>query len=190
MPVLIDHLERRLGRMTNSWRGDSRPGLPTFNVGGFADGVIADTTSYATLGLSKLPLHHPSHDRHFFVELIAAAHDPAGAFRDSFLGALEFMWTRSLNSREVVLRGDVVSLPSEVMVASRFSFLYAALPVYYDDAFKSVVVESGDEVAVVWLVPITSSEAKFVAERGWKEFEQELVKIDPDLLDMSRQAIA
>lgn len=76
------------------------------------------------------------------------------------------------------------------MVGSRFAYLYAALPVYYDDDFNSVVVENGDSVAIVWLVPITSGEAQFVAERGWEKFEQELIKRDPDLMDMNRETIA
>ncbi|PZG00165.1 suppressor of fused domain protein [Micromonospora deserti] len=190
VPVLVDHLERRLGRMTNSWRGTSRQGLPTFNVGCFAGGVFANTTGYATLGLSRVPLHRPGHDRHLFLELIAAAHDPADASRVPLLGALEFVWSKCLDSREAVLRGEVVALPSEATVASRFSYLYAALPVYYDDDFKSVVVESGDEVAIVWLIPITSGEAAFVSEQGWEKFEQELVKHDPDLMDLNRAAIA
>lgn len=190
VPALIDHLERRLGRMTNSWRGVPREGLPTFNVGCFSGGVFAETTGYSTLGLSKVALHAPGHDRHLFLELFAAARDPSDACRDSFLGALEFVWSKCLDSREAVLRGEVVALPPMAMVASRFPYLYAAMPVYYDDDFDSVVVESGDDVAIVWLVPITSGEANFVAERGWEEFEKELVKYDPDLMDIKRKAIS
>ncbi|MER7457995.1 suppressor of fused domain protein [Micromonospora sp. NPDC126480] len=189
MPVLIDHLERRLGRLTNGWKGAAREGLPTVNVACFTGGVFTGTTCYATVGLSRVPLHHPGSDGHLFLEFIAAEHGPDDVSRSMFPRALEFVASRCLDTREAVLRGDVIPLPENLVRGSRFTSLYAALPVYYDADFKSVVVENGDAVAVAWLVGITSGEAQFIADRGWGQFEEELLKHDPDLMDMNREAI-
>jgi len=42
---------------------------------------------------------------------------------------------------------------------------------------------------IAWLVPITDQEASFVNDRGWNEFERELEKHDPDLIDFLRASI-
>ncbi|MFI6107332.1 hypothetical protein [Streptomyces sp. NPDC051310] len=39
-------------------------------------------------------------------------------------------------------------------------------------------------------MPVTSAEADFVERRGWEAFERELVRQDPDLLDLARAEIA
>ncbi|GLY01346.1 hypothetical protein Acsp01_17250 [Actinoplanes sp. NBRC 101535] len=110
--------------------------------------------------------------------------------RDSLLGVFEFIWSKCVDSREVVLRGDVVKLPDGLVLGERFTHLYAALPVYYDGDFKSVVVEDGKSVAIVWLIPIAADEARIVAEQGWEKFEQRLVERDPDLMDFARDLVS
>ncbi|MEH0821537.1 MULTISPECIES: suppressor of fused domain protein [unclassified Micromonospora] len=190
MPVLIDHLERRLGQLTSGWKGAVREGLPTVNVACFTGGVFPDTTGYATVGLSRVPLHHPGQDGHLLLEFIAAEHGPDDVARSMFPRALEFVASRCLDTREAVLRGDVIPLPEGIVQGTHFTALYAALPVYYDTDFKSVVTENGDAVAIAWLIPVTPSEAQFILDRGWGQFEGELLKHDPDLMDMTRKAIA
>jgi hypothetical protein len=59
--------------------------------------------------------------------------------------------------------------------------LYAAVPVYLPDEFG----QFGD-VVIVWLVPVSRSEADFVFVRGWPAFEERLIDIDPDLTDVDR----
>jgi hypothetical protein len=89
----------------------------------------------------------------------------------------------------LIARGDVIEFPSELWSDGIFTALYAALPVYYDPDFKSVVTEDGTKVAIVWLVPISRSEAQFIDARGWDAFEKELLRQDPDLLDLARSPI-
>ncbi|MEU7926677.1 suppressor of fused domain protein [Micromonospora sp. NPDC049107] len=189
MPILIDHLERRLGQLTGGWKGTARNGLPTVNVAYLTGGIFAATTGYATVGLSRVPLHRPGHDAHLFLEFIAAEHGPADVTHSMFPRALEFVVSRCLDAREAVLRGNVIPLPKDIVGDSGFASLYAALPVYYDPDFKSVILENGDAVAIVWLIPVTSGEAQFVADHGWERFEQILLQRDPDLMDMNRESI-
>ncbi|MFD7447175.1 suppressor of fused domain protein [Streptomyces sp. NPDC059909] len=99
---------------------------------------------------------------------------------------MEWVAERLVTSREAVLRGDVIMLPIPLTPGGAMKALNAALPVYFDDDFASVVLENGCEVALVWLVPIGSAEAAFIDRRGWDAFERELVRQDPDLLDLGR----
>ncbi|MEU4249540.1 suppressor of fused domain protein [Amycolatopsis sp. NPDC026612] len=39
---------------------------------------------------------------------------------------------------------------------------------------------------MVWLVPVSRAEAAYVGSHGWRAFEDELVRHDPDLLDPGR----
>jgi hypothetical protein len=40
-----------------------------------------------------------------------------------------------------------------------------------------------------WLVRITAEEAEFAKANGWEQFEDRLVSLDPDLLDLTRASI-
>lgn len=107
-----------------------------------------------------------------------------------FSGVLEYVAGRLISSGQAVLRGDVLRLPMPLTPGGSMTALYAAIPVYFDEAFASVVLENGSDAAIVWLVPIGNREAEFVEEEGWEAFEQELVRQDPDLLDLSRSEMA
>jgi len=58
--------------------------------------------------------------------------------------------------------------------------------VYFPDEFYGVDDPDLGTVVFVWLVPITDQEAEFINRLGWKEFEAELIKVGPDLLDVRR----
>jgi len=63
-----------------------------------------------------------------------------------------------------------------------------AIPVYFPDGFANYREEDRD-VVMVWLVPISGTEAAFVHDHGWDRFEDELVKADPDLTDLTRATL-
>ena len=66
--------------------------------------------------------------------------------------------------------------------------LYAAIPLYFSDEFASF--REGDrEVVMVWLVPVSRTEAEFVRTHGWGRFEDELTRTNPDLLDVHREPL-
>jgi len=67
--------------------------------------------------------------------------------------------------------------------------LYAALPVYFDDAFAAFDIDDSHRAALVWLIPIGSAETTFIRESGWQKFESQLIAGNPDLLDLSRVEI-
>jgi hypothetical protein len=57
-----------------------------------------------------------------------------------------------------------------VIHAKRPEAFYAAIPVYFPDGFANYREEDRD-VVMVWLVPISGTEAEFVHEHGWNRFE-------------------
>lgn len=59
---------------------------------------------------------------------------------------------------------------------------------YFPDEFATYR-EADRDVVMVWLIPITRSEAEFVRAHGWSRFEDELVKADPDLIDLRRKTL-
>lgn len=64
---------------------------------------------------------------------------------------------------------------------SKMEALYAAIPVYLPNDFGQF-----DDVVITWLVPVSRSEAEFVAARGWPAFEERMIDVDPDLTDVDR----
>jgi hypothetical protein len=53
-----------------------------------------------------------------------------------------------------------------------------------DEEFETVTIEGGTTVVMVWLVPVSESERKYIHDRGWHVFEDDLVAQDPDLCDL------
>ncbi len=56
-------------------------------------------------------------------------------------------------------------------------------PVYFPDDF-AVYKGNDDQIVVAWLVPISSNEASYVRQHGWRAFEKRLVENDPDLTNV------
>ncbi|MGW7363623.1 suppressor of fused domain protein [Streptomyces sp. NPDC054841] len=182
-------MESRLGRLLGAWSpGEGAPeGAP--KVGYFAGGTLEGVQSYATIGLHRTPLTSRTSGRHLHLELLGCnrpvSDDEPGPFPD----VLEYVAERLVAGGEAVLRGDVLRLPMPLTPGGTMTALYAAIPVYFDDDFGSVVIENGSDVALVWLVPIGDREAHYVEREGWEAFERKLVQEDPDLLDLNRPEI-
>lgn len=190
MPALIEHLEGRLGTIVGAWKGADETGLPRVNIAYMEGGRIENATGYASIGLSRTPLFRDDDEKPYYIEFVAGEY-LQGEVADSFFPrVLEEVVNVCQKERRLIVRGEVLQVPSMITSSGRFKYLYAALPVYYDPDFKSVEVEDGSKVAIVWLVPIMEGEAKFVLDKGWDVFEQELLKHDPDLFDLTRNPIA
>ncbi|MFF4339223.1 suppressor of fused domain protein [Kitasatospora sp. NPDC001540] len=188
MSTLVEHLESRLGRTSGGWPPPARspPGAPM--VAHFADGRLPGVRSFATVGLSRTPLWDAPSGRHLHLELLVCEYERHTGDAGFFPEVLEYVAGRLFAHGAAVLRGEVLPLPVP-LPGGTMTGLYAALPVYFDDGFRSVTVENGSEVGVVWLLPVSDREAAFVAERGWRAFEDELARRDPDLLDPSRPSL-
>ncbi|MFE9207577.1 suppressor of fused domain protein [Micromonospora sp. NPDC007230] len=187
MTALINHFESRLGRMLGGMTfADEPSGL---QVAAYRNGVLRDATSYTTVGLSATPIRSRMDGRELRMELLAVEHTRQDGRFGPLPSVLDFVAQRTIGTGNALLRGDVIELGRPLAEDSVMVSVYAALPVYFDSEFKSVLVEDGSHVAVVWLVPVGPSETEFVRNRGWDAFEKELLTQDPDLLDLGRDEI-
>ncbi len=167
--ALIEHLEDRLGQITEGRQHDG------FQVVAFESGW------FATIGLSRHHLKSRTSGRQLRLELITAGR-PA-EFLPGLLGQVA---DELLASHEALLRGDVIGPRGPLVPGSALEAWYAAAPVYQDDGFAAVDLDDGARAAIVWLVPVSRAEAAYVGSHGWRAFEDELVRHDPDLLDLGR----
>jgi hypothetical protein len=187
--MALDHLERRLGPMGGGWSVGEAPAGHKVTVCMFNGGEIPNSTSYATVGLSAIPLRVRGEDRDIRIELMACSYGvvrPKETGYGPWPGILEHLASRSMNSGLAILRGDVIPLPGPIAPGSEMVALYAMPPVYYPDDFASFPLADEGRAAVVWLIPIGAREAKRCGAVGWPVFEAELIGRDPDVLDLGR----
>lgn len=189
MPVLIDHLERRFGRIEGGRSITDVPAGAPISVVRFIGGEIAGSVTYATVGLSNRPLRCRVSDRDLYIEIFACEYNGPES-DDSLPGWLEIIAGNLVGRKSALLRGDVVRLDGPLRPSSSMVAFYVTLPVYFDDAFKSVQVEDGRRVAIAWLLPIGPTEIDFIERFGYGKFEEELGKVNPDLYDLNRPEIA
>lgn len=90
-----------------------------------------------------------------------------------------------LKTHQALLRGSVIGPAGALVPGSELTALYVTMPSYFPVDFATYPSDDGD-IAIAWLVPITSNEANFVAKYGWDPFEDALVEQDPDLVDFHR----
>lgn len=185
---LIEHLEARLGLVTGGWSKDADGRPWPFRVAAFAGGALPGVRSFSTIGLSKDDLVSPRSGRKLRLELLAG--ERGGPGTDFLPGLVGQVAEEVVTSGRAVLRGDVIGPRGPLVPGSRMEAWYAASPVYYDDDFAGVDLDDGHRAAIVWLAPISRCEAEFVSTNGWRAFEDELIKDDPDLLDLHRPELS
>jgi hypothetical protein len=174
--------------MRGGWSGGPADGEKKVTVCLFRDGRIPGVDSFATVGLSDFPLKGRKDGRDFYLEIMACAYPRYNGY-GPIPGVLEHVAGNLVAGGSAILRGDVVPLGPPIAEGGELAFLYAANPVYFDDSFSSVLREDGRRVAVVWLIPIGDREADYVQRLGWQAFEEELARVDPDLLDLMRPQV-
>jgi Suppressor of fused protein (SUFU) len=184
---LVGHLEARLGLVTGGWSKDPDGQPWEFRVAAFVNGVIPGVESFATIGLSRHDLVSPTSGRRLRLEFVVGERGGPGA--DYLPGLVGQVAGELLASGRALLRGDVMGPRGPLAPGSRMEAWYAAAPVYYDDGFAGVDLDDGHRAAIVWMVPISRREARFVSANGWREFENELITHDPDLLDLHRDEL-
>jgi hypothetical protein len=185
---LPEHLEKFLGTIETGWPRDADGRKMPFQVALFARGPRAGTVTFSTLGLSKTPLHSRASGKHIYQELLMIV--PESLRVGPVPGVLQQIGQEAIAKGDALLRGDVVGPRGPLFSdESKMEALYAGVPVCFPDEFATYREDDRD-VVMVWLIPITRSEAHFVRARGWNRFEDELVKANPDLIDPRRQTLA
>ena len=183
VPGLVEHFERTLGPIHSGWSVDPDGAEMPFQLVRFAGGSDADSVSYATLGLNRQTLSSPDPGRFIRQELLILA--PEALKPDLAASLLLQVGSMVIGTRRALLRGDVIGPAGPVVSGSDLTALYVTMPVYFPDEFAAFAGGDGD-VAIAWLVPITTDEADFISRHGWDAFEDKLVDQDPDLVDFRR----
>jgi len=80
------------------------------------------------------------------------------------------------------IKGDIFATGPIDLPRSAIEGFFAYAPVYLPDEFQVIQ----DEIVVVYMIPITDSEGKFVRDVGHEAFVDLLVEQDPPLWDWSR----
>lgn len=168
MSDLVRHLERTLGPISAGWSKDAdRSELP-FQMALFENGPLEGGSAICTLGLSDAKLN---------IGAKSVRQEYLMLFRGQFgfrnlPGILHQVGTEVLASGKGYLRGEVIGPRGQLVDDSVAEALYVAAPVYFPDEFHVFRPEGGEPIILVWLVPITRAEAKFVRECGWDKFEE------------------
>jgi hypothetical protein len=112
------------------------------------------------------------------------------SFGDSiFPSLLQQVGVEAISRHRPYLRGDVIGPRGTLLAGTEMTALYVSPPVYLPDAFAGYRSADGTSRIFGWLIPITSAEATLIQQQGWTRFEDELCRVNPDLLDVKRASI-
>ena len=185
-PDLISHIEKFCGPIVGGWPNDADGNKMPFQIVQMQGGPIAGTTTYATLGLGKIPLRAHASDQVIRHELVMLAR--SDSVPENLPALLQQVAMEALQRNHAYLRGEVIRPRGSLFSGSTVTALYVAIPVYFPQEFRSVECDVGRAI-FAWLVPISDEEVSVIDEIGWGEFETMLASQDPDLLDFRRASI-
>jgi suppressor of fused protein SUFU len=183
--TLLDHLELHCGETIGGFSERHQE----FQVIQLPRGPVKGSATLATLGLSHHVMHSSSGGgKRFRMELVMLFRESEG--RRNLPGVLQQAGAQALRHHHGLLRGDVIGPWGPLQDGATVEALYSSVPVYFPESFHEYTPPDGTlPIVLLWMVPVTASEAAFVRQAGWEAFETELERQDPDLLDMRRGAI-
>lgn len=186
--TILDHLENHLGPIEGGWSKAPAGQQTSVTVVRLGGGQLKGCRVFATVGLSNHTLASRVSSKLIRQELVFIA---KGEFGDRNIpGLLDQAAVEAIETHKAYLRGDILGPRGPLFNEGAMEALYVGIPVYLADSFASFRRDDGDTTVLAWLVPIAAGEARFVATAGWEAFEDELVKLDPDLADPLRPPIA
>jgi Suppressor of fused protein (SUFU) len=86
---------------------------------------------------------------------------------------------------EAMTRGTIIGPRGRLFAGGNMTALYAAEPAYLRDGFARCA--GAPPIDLLWLVPITDTEADFARTHGRQAFEDAREHEDPDLSDPNRR---
>jgi hypothetical protein len=179
------HIQQTLGPILNEWQERLDGSLLPFAIAQLDEQPASHASCFVTMGLSEAELRFPSGNptRQELVFACERAHASKNV-----QGLLAAVALERTESGRAFARGDVEGPAGILFPSTNLQALYASLPSYFPDAFARDTTTS-PSTHFMWMIPITAAEASFISREGWNAFEDELVKQDPDLLDLNRAEI-
>jgi hypothetical protein len=177
-----EHFEKYLGPMEGGWSFSVGP--KDVSVVSFPEQPYSGITTLATLGLS----HHVLHQTEGSVrqELLLGFHNSHPTME--LAKFLHYTSEQILHAHHAPLRGEILPLGGPILKGSAACNLYATVPAPYPDGLAGCF-ETTPPTVVVWLLPIMSTEAQWIQEKGWHSFEDLLEQKEPDFFDLKRKSI-
>lgn len=145
------------------------------------DSPCAGATTLATAGLADLGGHR------LHEELVVACWSDGPV--DPLASVVEFLVRQLADGRDPLLYGDVVGPAGSLVPGAPMEAIYVCEPTYHPRGFARFVTPEGCEIRTRWLVPIYSSEARLVGDKGAAALEGLLEEQDPDLLSLQRGSV-
>ncbi|REK75634.1 suppressor of fused domain protein [Paenibacillus paeoniae] len=187
MKTYVEFLEDHLGQIEYGWSRDSEGNEVPFQIVKYSEGPFTGTVTYSTLGMSNERLVSSVSKKQIRQELIFVSYSTFGD--ENIPGILQQVGLEALKTNNAYLRGDVIGPYGTLFEGSELEALYVTMPVYFPDSFHTFDCVGDLSIIQAWLVPITFDEAIFIKQYGWEEFEDMLVKVDPDLINFKRVSI-
>ena len=187
MSGLVDHFEKHLGQVVSGWSTDADGQQVPFQVALYESSPSVGARVLATLGLSNVPLRVGGTQRRLRQELAMMFRESDGP--RNLPGILQQVGLEALAKDQAYAVGDILGPRGELRTGSALEALYVAPPVYLPDSFHVFRTETSEAIVIGWLVPISASEAHFARARGVSSFEEQLERLNPDLLDFKRSPI-
>ncbi|NJL28515.1 MAG: suppressor of fused domain protein [Thermoanaerobaculia bacterium] len=182
------HLERLLGPAVATTTGRDLAGdrEASFAVATFPDQPTEGATTLVTVGLSSEPLTGPEGEQ-IRQELLLCAWNKA--LGDRLYKALFATAQAFRDLGETANPGAIVELDEPLAEPSGLELAFLYDPTYHAEELATVPAadaKGGEPIEIVWLIPITESEAELIEAEGPEAFESYLAATDPDLLDVTR----
>ncbi|MEF9416832.1 suppressor of fused domain protein [Ralstonia sp. SM1864_UCD524_TZ4] len=184
--TIIEHLERHLGPIAEGWGTPiSSDDQSRVRIVRFSNVPYDGAMTFCTVGHSD---HVAEMDdgRTVRQELLFST---AGSYPADQVASFLLTLSSYLRSRtKALLRGEVIGPSAPVIPGVAANAVYASMPVIFPQGLE-VYSESVPSTVLVWLVPLSASEAGFVRKEGWSRFEDLLEERNPDLLDLDRPSL-
>lgn len=183
LDAVREHYRRYLGQASSGYSATlSEHPSGAYDIVQYQDTPWEGAITLATCGMSELDLHM------FRQELVLVCYRQflSSDLILSIAGVVEMV----ARTRHPLLQGQVLApAPVEPLTAdTAMTGLYSSVPTYFPDEFQLVEGE-GLKIDVGWLIPVYSTEIRWIEQNGWRAFESLLEEKDPDVMDLARQAV-
>ena len=188
MPTLTDEIQKHYGRflgVPSAKYSMSLSGYPTqsYHLLEYKDVPCQGAVTLATLGLSDMPLHM------FRQEFAFLCYDQF--ISDDLIRLLTVVAGMISESNHPLLHGSVLPPAGPLLEYTPMESLYVGTLMYFNTSEENFDVLKANDLTVLisWLLPIYSSEANWISQHGYDDFESLIVERDPDLMDLERPPI-
>lgn len=172
---IVEHLEKHIGEISSSVDIDDKHYHVTISL--YNNTPFEGIRTFSTLGVNRYFIDY--YYEFIFVCMVKYNENEISSF---LISLSEYLIDRKIG----VKRGDVLSLDFTITPETKMSSLYFSLPFYFDDDLQELKLEDRSIIFPL-IIPIYSSEALLIEQKGWEKFEEFLEDNEIDnLWDLNR----